>query len=44
MAVTARTLAQAIPQAEGRALAGQTHDINPVVLAPVLAEFCGRAA
>jgi len=43
MAVTARTLAQAIPQAEGRALAGQTHDIDAAVLAPVLAEFCGQA-
>ena len=44
MADTARTLAEALPQAEGRALAGQTHDIDPGVLAPVLAGFCGQAA
>ena len=44
MAVTARTLARAIPGAEGRALEGQTHDIDAGVLAPVLTEFYGRAA
>jgi pimeloyl-ACP methyl ester carboxylesterase len=43
MAVTARTLARVIPGAEDRALAGQTHDIDAAVLAPVLTEFYGRA-
>jgi pimeloyl-ACP methyl ester carboxylesterase len=43
MAVTARTLAGAIPGAEDRALADQTHDIDAAVLAPVLTEFYGRA-
>jgi len=36
---TARTLTQAMPRARCRVLEGQTHDINPGVLAPVLAEF-----
>jgi pimeloyl-ACP methyl ester carboxylesterase len=35
----ARTLSQAIPQGQLRMLAGQTHDVEPAVLAPVLAEF-----
>jgi pimeloyl-ACP methyl ester carboxylesterase len=35
----ARVLSQAIPQAELRTLEGQTHEVNPGVLAPVLAEF-----
>jgi pimeloyl-ACP methyl ester carboxylesterase len=42
MAETARTLSQVIPQAELRTLDGQTHDMNPAVLAPVLAEFFTR--
>ncbi|MCL4858100.1 MAG: alpha/beta hydrolase [Caldilineaceae bacterium] len=36
---TAKTLASAIPNAEHRTLAGQTHEVAPEVLAPVLAEF-----
>ena len=37
----ARVLSQAIPQAELRTLEGQTHEVSPGVLAPVLAEFFG---
>jgi pimeloyl-ACP methyl ester carboxylesterase len=39
MRETARTLSQAIPGAQLRTLAGQTHDVNLGVLAPVLTEF-----
>ena len=39
MGETARTLAQAIPHAQLRTLAGQTHEVSPEVLAPVLTEF-----
>jgi pimeloyl-ACP methyl ester carboxylesterase len=39
MAVTARTLSQAMPQVELRGLEGQTHDVDAAVLAPVLAGF-----
>jgi pimeloyl-ACP methyl ester carboxylesterase len=39
MPVTARALTQAMPQGELRILEGQTHEVSPVVLAPVLAEF-----
>jgi pimeloyl-ACP methyl ester carboxylesterase len=35
----ARLLSQAIPQGQLRMLTGQTHQVNPGVLAPVLAEF-----
>jgi pimeloyl-ACP methyl ester carboxylesterase len=35
----ARALSQAIPQGELRTLKGQTHEVNPGVLAPVLVEF-----
>ena len=35
----ARVLSQAIPRGQLRALAGQTHEVKPGVLAPVLAEF-----
>ena len=35
----ARVLSQAIPQGQLRMLAGQTHEVNPGVLAPVLVEF-----
>jgi pimeloyl-ACP methyl ester carboxylesterase len=35
----ARVLSQAIPQGQLRTLGGQTHEVNPGVLAPVLAEF-----
>lgn len=36
---TATKLAKAIPHAQHRTLEGQTHDVNPEVLAPVLVEF-----
>ena len=36
---TARVLSQAIPQGQLRMLEGQTHEVNPGALAPVLAEF-----
>jgi pimeloyl-ACP methyl ester carboxylesterase len=39
MAETARTLHQAIPHAELRALEGQDHNVSPAELAPVLLEF-----
>ncbi len=39
MAETARTLSQAMPQASLRALPGQTHEVAPEAVAPVLAEF-----
>jgi pimeloyl-ACP methyl ester carboxylesterase len=39
MPATARALSQAMPRGRLRILAGQTHDVNPAVLAPVLAEF-----
>jgi len=35
----ARVLSQAIPQGRMRTLKGQTHEVDPAVLAPVLAEF-----
>ena len=35
----ARVLSQAIPQGQLRMLEGQTHQVKPGVLAPVLAEF-----
>jgi pimeloyl-ACP methyl ester carboxylesterase len=35
----ARVLSQAIPQGQLRMLAGQTHEVNPGVLAPILVEF-----
>jgi pimeloyl-ACP methyl ester carboxylesterase len=35
----ARALSQAIPQGQLRMLAGQTHEVKPGVLAPVLVEF-----
>jgi pimeloyl-ACP methyl ester carboxylesterase len=35
----AKALSQAIPNAQLRTLAGQTHGVRPKVLAPVLAEF-----
>jgi pimeloyl-ACP methyl ester carboxylesterase len=39
MTVTARALVAALPHGQARSLEGQTHDIVPAVLAPVLAEF-----
>jgi len=38
---TAAALSRAMPHAEHRTLEGQTHDMNPAVLGPVLAEFFG---
>jgi hypothetical protein len=35
----ARVLSRAIPQGQLRMLEGQTHEVNPGVLAPVLGEF-----
>jgi len=35
----ARVLCQALPQGQLRTLEGQTHEVNPGVLAPVLVEF-----
>src|SRR5215471_17044204 len=35
----ARVLSQAIPQGQLRMLAGQTHEVKPGVLAPVLVDF-----
>jgi pimeloyl-ACP methyl ester carboxylesterase len=39
MRTTAETLSRAMPKAEFRTLDGQTHDVDPAALAPVLAEF-----
>jgi pimeloyl-ACP methyl ester carboxylesterase len=36
---TARALSQAMPNAELRTLEGQSHNVDPAALAPVLAEF-----
>ncbi len=36
---TARALSRAMPHAEFRTLEGQTHEVSPTVLAPVLVEF-----
>jgi len=36
---TARALSQAMPRAELRVLEGQSHDVDPDVLVPVLVEF-----
>jgi pimeloyl-ACP methyl ester carboxylesterase len=44
MRETARTLADAIPDARSRVLEGQTHAVAPEVLAPVLGEFFGDRA
>jgi pimeloyl-ACP methyl ester carboxylesterase len=39
MSETARALSQAMPHAQLRTLEGQTHDVAPQILAPVLVEF-----
>jgi hypothetical protein len=39
MHTTAVALAKAMPYGQHRTLEGQTHEVNPDVLAPVLAEF-----
>ena len=41
MIETARTLSRTIPGATLRTLEGQTHDVQPAALAPVLVEFFG---
>ncbi|MEU8758913.1 hypothetical protein [Streptomyces sp. NPDC048659] len=38
----ARTVAAAVPRGRHRTLTGQTHEVAPHVLAPVLAEFLGE--
>jgi pimeloyl-ACP methyl ester carboxylesterase len=38
----AQAVAQALPNAQLRTLEGQTHDVAPQVLAPVLVEFFNR--
>jgi pimeloyl-ACP methyl ester carboxylesterase len=42
MADTARTLAKTMPSATLRGIEGQTHDVDPAALAPVLVEFFDR--
>ncbi len=39
MRVTAQALADILPHGQTRTLEGQTHDVDPVVLVPVLVEF-----
>jgi pimeloyl-ACP methyl ester carboxylesterase len=39
MCTTARTVSQAVPHGDLRTLDGQTHDVQPAALAPVLIEF-----
>ena len=39
MTRTAAALSRAMPRAQHRTLAGQTHDIDPAVLGPVLVGF-----
>ena len=41
MAVTARALAETLPDGELRLLEGQTHDVSPDVMATALTEFFG---
>ena len=36
---TAKVLAEAIPNAQHRTLAGQTHEVDSKAIAPVLIEF-----
>jgi pimeloyl-ACP methyl ester carboxylesterase len=43
MRASAVTLCEAIPNAEHRVVEGQAHEIDVQVLAPILAEFFGRA-
>jgi len=43
MPETARVLSQAIPQGQLRILEGQTHAVDPAVIAPVLTEFLSSA-
>jgi hypothetical protein len=41
MVETAHALAEALPHGEVRILEGQSHDVDPSILAPVLEEFFG---
>jgi pimeloyl-ACP methyl ester carboxylesterase len=41
MTDSAAALSRAMPHAQHRTLAGQTHDMNPAVLGPLLVEFFG---
>jgi hypothetical protein len=43
MGETARTLSHAIPHAQLRTLEGQTHEVDPAVLAPALIDFFAQA-
>ena len=43
MRVTAQALADALPNGQARILEGQTHDIVPAVLGPVLEAFLAPA-
>lgn len=42
MRAAAQATAEALPLAQMRTLEGQTHDVSPLVLAPVLTEFFGN--
>jgi hypothetical protein len=42
MSVSAQALADATPRGQTRILEGQTHDIEPSVLGPVLEAFLAR--
>ena len=42
MGETARTLSHAIPGAQLRVLEGQTHEVDPAVLAPILIDFLAK--
>ena len=42
MLESARELVNAIPQAQHHTLEGQTHEVSPEALAPVLVEFFKR--
>lgn len=44
MLETAKTLSKAIPVAKLSTLDGQTHDVHPEALAPVLVEFFAEEA
>ena len=42
MGETAHTLSHVIPRAQLRVLEGQTHEVDPVVLAPILVDFVAQ--
>lgn len=39
MCVTARTIAEAVPNGAQRTLPGETHDVRPAAIAPALIDF-----